>query len=289
MNKKVPLKKFAELLASEAECKPAEAQTFVKDVFQIIAEKVYNGESVEIHGLGVFSASPNLTEPVKFEPAVEFADELNSPFAMFQPIVIGDGISVEEINAIQSNVPQTEEVEAVEITEPTANETDLSETVAVTDCEVSEVSDVKSTDDADDGKCECDPDSNNESKSMVDDGNSEQKDEEPDIKDIDEMPQDIEIKSDGSCEPDIENETKDDLDVEEAASWTDREGDTEESSSETCTYLPEDDEEYVEYYDAPKSRFGIGFIIGLLSGLIIGALAFAAYAIYFANNGQKLF
>lgn len=44
------------------------------------------------------------------------------------------------------------------------------------------------------------------------------------------------------------------------------------------TMIPEDEEEYVEYYQQPrKGRFWIGFFVGLLVGAVIATLAYALY------------
>ena len=65
---------------------------------------------------------------------------------------------------------------------------------------------------------------------------------------------------------------------------------TQDVEPQGITYLPEVEEEYVDYhYQNKKSRFGLGFFLGLVTGLIIGALALVGYAVYFVKNGATLF
>lgn len=58
-----------------------------------------------------------------------------------------------------------------------------------------------------------------------------------------------------------------------------------EAAAEEDEYIPEDEEEYVQIVPRNKSlSFGMGFLVGLLSGLIIGAVALFVYAMYYVNT-----
>ena len=57
--------------------------------------------------------------------------------------------------------------------------------------------------------------------------------------------------------------------------------------------IPEDEEEFVDknndIVSSSNSKLGLGFILGLVTGLIIGALGFVCYILYFVETGSMLF
>lgn len=321
MNNKIPLKRFAEQLAAKTGCTVDDAQSFVKELFQIVADGVYNGESVDIKGLGVFSASPNVVEPVKFVPADEFADDLNSPFGIFQPVVIGDNVSVDELDSIsvpeddvqQSFSNESDRIDSVsddnisEDTEVKGPENTTEETVVESEVVEVEPDSAVETDETSDMTSDViESDNRDQEKESVEEASSdtvsgEEMSEESGQDVVDDDSAHVHSESDISecCQEDAPTEmaeksemtdcqNSDNKIVSEVAT-PDVTAEEDDDTSEHCTYLPEEDEEFVEYYDAPKSKFGIGFLVGLLTGLLIGALAIAAYAIYFVNNGTTLF
>ena len=93
MNRKIPLRVLAESVAEATGMSMDASQQFIKDVFSLIGDELKNGETVDFPGLGVFSVSQNHDCPVSFKAAPQIADDLNAPFAMFEPMVMGENVS----------------------------------------------------------------------------------------------------------------------------------------------------------------------------------------------------
>ncbi len=215
MNTKTPLRQLAETIAQEAGITTDDAQIFVKELFAIVAEELSCGESVDIPGLGTFTVLAGGDNPLKFIPCREFADEVNAPFAIFQPVEVSDSLTTDELQAVVSDdvTPAEEQSIIQEVTsEPIIEELPEETTIEVSDLEASETEPVPET--------------------------------EP-----------MEIQA-------APVETEDMVNV----------------------YVPEDEEEFVEYEEEPKSRMGLGFILGFVTGLVVAALVLAAYVIYFTDS-----
>lgn len=121
MNNKIPVRQFAEKLATECGVSSDEAQQFVKIYFEKVIERLRSGENVELPGLGSFNLTHNSDCPVSFEPDADAAAEINSPFEMFEPTELAEGISEEDLSeeasAETEAVLENDEPEDAPITE----------------------------------------------------------------------------------------------------------------------------------------------------------------------------
>ena len=76
---------------------------------------------------------------------------------------------------------------------------------------------------------------------------------------------------------------------EEVLPEPDNVSDEAEDPQPSQIYIPEDEEEFVTYHNRPKSRMGLGFVLGLITGLVVAALALAGYVLFIADGTSKLF
>lgn len=103
MNRKIPFHELAALVAEKAGVSEEMAETFVKAYFSHVAEALVAGRKVDADGLGIFTASGNPDEPVVFEPNSEMADKANAPFLIFEPQEIGPDITAEALDSIMAD------------------------------------------------------------------------------------------------------------------------------------------------------------------------------------------
>lgn len=246
MNEKIPLKRFAEKVAEAAHITPEEAEADIKSLFALVAEELRTGQPVKIKGLGEFKLSSDPHDPVVFIPDGEWAAEINAPFAMFEPVVVNPAVSTEELEAVVTEEIPTPEPEPAPEPEPTP------EPVAAVEAEPMAEETV-----------------------------------EP------EPPRPEIIRPAAVAAPAVVPQPEP---VPEAAP----------APAPTPTPAPqvapkpevklapwpeeeyeEEDESEAETETAPsrqaKSGFGRGFLVGLIIGLAIGALALCAYVIYYVN------
>lgn len=262
MNTKIPLRQLAESIAASSGKSPEEAMLFVKHLFSEVSDRLYNGESIEIDGLGTFSAVANTSEPVRFEPDKIFADEINAPFALFEPMALNDNISeedldnaVEQLEEIANDTADktcedpTEAIEALTIEQdqqPTATES------AATDVPDTEIS----------GELTQASTSAEVSQHQASSEGNE----------LTQTPETIDTGLHSTEEENIEEETI-----------------TEQATAADTPYIEEEEEEYVTYHNAPKSRFGFGFFLGFISGIVVAALVLATYLLFITNGSLDFF
>lgn len=308
MNTKIPLKKLAEQLAIQADVDNETALAFLKSLFMTVTESLLDGESVTIPGLGSFSATHNTAEPVRFEPDKQFSDDVNAPFAMFEPVIIPDNIDASEVDSIAQEEaatsdkddiikPEEEEFSRIIVSDvmiennPGDNQpqpTDVSESKSITAVEeivdVPEPDKITLTEEEHTQTIEL----NSETLSVTTESGTEPIEQTDVIEDsapvISSNDQAVDvINPENSIEQIVDDHTEGN-NIESINS------DTSDDVPTEITYLPEEEEEYVDYhYARNKSRFGLGFFLGLVLGLIIGALALVGYAFYFVKNGTTLF
>lgn len=106
MNEKIPLRRFAACVASHSDMDAAEAEEFIKSLFATIANGLRTGEPVSVPGLGEFRLTHNPDDPVAFIPETAWADEVNAPFAMFEPVELADGITDTQLAEAEQTEPR---------------------------------------------------------------------------------------------------------------------------------------------------------------------------------------
>lgn len=251
MNSKIPVKRLSETLAKKAGISADEAESFIKELFSVIIGTLGCGESVTVTGLGTFTVSPNPIEPVTFVPDDEFAAEVNAPFAMFEAEEINEGVDIEELSRIEPEEDKTpqENIESP-VEEPSVQPVEIVE-VPVDIIEV--------------------PTAPDASVSFIESVEPEESDE-PD-------------KSEKNIVPNVSDSPEESIENSVNGYMEEPQTEQAEPSEEPdgpATYIPEDEEEFVEH-SAERSSFGTGFIAGLITGLAIGALALVGYMIYYIN------
>lgn len=119
MNQKIPVVRLAERLAKATGVSTSSAEAFIKAFFDLASRTLVAGEKVKIKGLGTFAADPsNSEQPVEFAIDRELADTLNAPFAAFEPEVLRDDLSLDEV--IESSITTIpDEPKPASETEPT--------------------------------------------------------------------------------------------------------------------------------------------------------------------------
>lgn len=275
MNEKIPLKKFAGQLGMACGVGEETAQRFIKELFSLVADKLSEGETVTIDGLGKFSVNPSLEDPVVFVPDQKFADEVNAPFAMLEPIPMTGEMSVSNLDALS----EVDEEYALRVAEDSDIPDNYNDSAVVEACNINMSTNDVDIEEHEDNMSQQDQAGEAGSKEMIIDvarnevnSSDEQKDE------VVEECDTIATEEIGQKETPAVQECADAAAVEQVNVAT-----TAVQGLEADSYIPEDEEEYIEYYDRPKSKFGLGFVIGLLTGLLVGALALAGYAIFFVN------
>lgn len=121
MNEKIPLKRFATAVAEKSGIDTAEAEAFIKALFKLVADELRTGQSVHVGGLGEFRLTNNPDDPVVFIPDVAWAEAVNAPFAMFEPVELANDITEQELAAAAEEIAQSEPEEPTpqpEVAEP---------------------------------------------------------------------------------------------------------------------------------------------------------------------------
>ncbi len=128
MDMKLNHSDLSALLAKEAGISVAKSELFTKAFFDLVIEGLENDGIVKINGLGTFKitdvasrSSVNVNTGEKFEikghkklsflPADTLKDDVNQPFAMFEPVEVDDTYSDEEM---PDSIEDTEENAPVE-------------------------------------------------------------------------------------------------------------------------------------------------------------------------------
>lgn len=288
MNEKIPVNRLAQEIAAAVGSSPSEVQQFIKDLFAYVEAEVSAGNDVSVPGLGRFSKSAVNGEPIAYEPDAEYAATLNADFEMFSPVELNDGVTEEamEVAAKEEGVkgaePDTElHRQSVAENEPEP-ETELQHNTAL---EATFTAPAATSED--DAKVELDTD---DSEDIVN---------EPEDTDDSEESEDEANHAAATGKSEKVSDVKDELAVDIV---TDAHVETIAEEEEVITEqpetpateplmaaIPEQEEEYVIVHGR-KSRFWVGFIIGLVLGFAIGVIAFVAYLVNISViTPEKLF
>lgn len=288
MNEKIPVNRLAQEIAAAVGSSPSEVQQFIKDLFAYVEAEVSAGNDVSVPGLGRFSKSAVNGEPIAYEPDAEYAATLNADFEMFSPVELSDGVTEEAMEmavteeAVKEAEPDTElHQQSVAENEPEP-ETELQhntgpETIFTAPSATSE-DDAKVEPDAEDSEdIVNEPEDTDDSEESEDEANhvaaTDKSEKVSDVKD--ELA--VDIVTDAHVETIAEEEEVITEQPETPA------------AEPLMAAIPEQEEEYVIVHGR-KSRFWVGFIIGLVLGFAIGVIAFVAYLVNISViTPEKLF
>lgn len=260
MNAKIPVSKLAELTATASGTTSAQALQFIKDLFAIIEDELSAGESVNIKGLGTFTKSGLPGQPIAYVPDPDFAQEINEEFSVFAPVELHDEVTAEMLESVEpseeASSPQPENQPEEEIPDaelPPELPAGLIENAPLTENQTeSEIPTVE------------------EAKSET---------IQPTVT------VDIKVETEPTAEDKIIVEKLEPAPEQLAAEIPANASQaavtsapTEKEKPAPAKFIPEDEEEYV-VVRRQKSRFGLGFILGLLLGFALGIIAFLAYLI----------
>ena len=110
-------------LSHETDTSEALCQSFVKELFAIVAERLMDGESVTLKGVGRFDVDGS---EVRFVAAPDTAAAINSAFDCFEAIELADEIDGDE--PVAENVPpDAAEEEAATTADETAGTEDVAD------------------------------------------------------------------------------------------------------------------------------------------------------------------
>lgn len=267
MNKKIPLRSLAENVSNRTGIEVEKAHLYIKTLFNVIGEQLLQTKSISLDGLVEFVATHNPDDPIRFNVDSNFADELNAPFAMFESVDIPVDVDRIELEKL------SEDTEEKELDKAFSN--DLS----------NELNQKENHQDRQgDNEDEVLDDRNNSIGVVSDNVTAESED----IIKFELVETQIKVQIEN--EPEIVEEANPVNDSETSNMHdTDIDSDLVVESSK----IPEEEEEFVDENTNrdtnSASKFGIGFILGFVTGLIISALGFVSYILYFVETGSKLF
>ena len=93
MSNKVTLPQLASAIAELTSSNGSTAESFLKSLFELIADTLTSGDSVTIKGIGTFEAINDPNNPILWTPDTELAETVNQPFAFFEPVELGDDVT----------------------------------------------------------------------------------------------------------------------------------------------------------------------------------------------------
>ena len=109
MNNTLTLQQFAQMVAASADISMDDAQSFITSLTDHIKGLLASGEKAHLPGIGTFAIIEADGKPsVMFAPDDSFADAVNEPFAMFEPIEL-DGEAAIDIAQSEVAAPQASE------------------------------------------------------------------------------------------------------------------------------------------------------------------------------------
>ncbi len=108
MTQKITFLQLVASLCDATSCDNETASGFIKELFENIASSLSKGETVTVKGLGTFSL--NGSNAVSWIPDEQLAAAVNEPFALFEAVELGDGVT-EEILSESTPITMIDEAE----------------------------------------------------------------------------------------------------------------------------------------------------------------------------------
>ncbi len=308
MNNKVTFHEVAAKIATQTGISEESASNFIKVLFDTISDSLLNGEPVTVKGLGRFAVVDKDGETtVEFVADNEFAEAVNSPFAIFESVNLTEDISDEALSNVDLSenldnvIEQEVELPSEDVTissdftvTETADLTADDEAEITEDAEIPEVADLPKEEEGvglEANTEETQPEATEEIESPVEPMDviiTDSTITEESESSISEASESTISEASYAEKAEAEEPAKSEEPAEDLVADSDA---IEESKPETplmslksainLTPLEEDTEEYVARpaVQPTKSRLGLGIFIGLLIGLAIGACG-----VYFAIN-----
>jgi hypothetical protein len=140
MNNTLTLQQFAQMVATSADISMDESQSFIASLTDHIRSLLAAGEKAHLPGIGTFAVIETDGKPsVMFAPDDSFAEAVNEPFAMFEPMELDDDAA---IDIAQSEIEVTKsQNDDNEPAQDSASALQESSTPAVADNNADEVED----------------------------------------------------------------------------------------------------------------------------------------------------
>lgn len=144
VNAIVNLHDISILLASKTNLSVGDAALFLKELFAVIEDKLFEGESVEIDSLGKFSINHAKGDDGKeiynliFSPADEINELVNKPFANFETTKLNEGVIFDNLDIIEDEYTtfhNTKLEESILYVSETVKEDNITESEEVIDNE----------------------------------------------------------------------------------------------------------------------------------------------------------
>ncbi|MDE6513101.1 MAG: HU family DNA-binding protein, partial [Muribaculaceae bacterium] len=112
MNKLIIFSQLSETIAKLTQIETADAESFVRELSVLVAERLESDGQVEVPGLGTFVLTD---ETVAFAPDAALAREINAPFAAFEAIELDEPLEPSEPSENSENSEHSENSDAEEI------------------------------------------------------------------------------------------------------------------------------------------------------------------------------
>lgn len=238
-NRVLVLQDIVKALSHETDTSEALCQSFVKELFAIVAERLMDGESVTLKGVGRFDVDGG---EVRFVADPDTAAAINSAFDCFEAIELADDFDGDEPMAEDETPDAAEEETATTVVDETAGTEDVAD------------------------------------ESPADGAEPEEKESQTDGLEESEADSE-ENKEECTAETDADNETVAEETAEEETEETAEEEAEETAEEETEETVEESEETVEEEYDdepQPKRggcRFAWGFLAGFVTAAVVAAVA----------------
>lgn len=109
MNRTITFPNLVSELSALTSSNDITSDKFIRTLFASITEALVRGESINVPGIGIFSPTYNSSNPIIWTPDEALADTVNEPFACFEPVELGEGVT-EELLSSADNEPASEPV-----------------------------------------------------------------------------------------------------------------------------------------------------------------------------------
>lgn len=298
MNKEtINLPRLINLVAEKASVNPATARRFLHDLFAYIEDRLAQGESVKIKGVGEFVRGEDASNPVLFKADEDLAALANEPFSAFSAVELNDE-AVDEIKALDEKPEPVQEAvkaeveEVIETTSP-APETPQDVEVSVTEETVTEAEPEKSVEDKIEEKVEvatAPVEANAEEEVTVSESEALPETEPEVVEEVSESqeaPKEVVIETIVPHEPEVKAEEEPEEVTEHEEELPEPEHHREHSESHERHHSSFRKRKYFEDYERDRDIrrnntmwLVLGVLIGLIIGLVGGYFAGKTMAAY---------